>query len=145
MGLIKIEFYITCRIEPQIALAKNQGFLPGFDLNQIYNKIDSIIPGEQPCLIHGDLWNGNVLYRSNDCFFIDPSISYSHREFDIAMMDLFGGFDQLVFDRYDEILPVEKGWKDRQDLFQLYYLLVHLNMFGSTYENDVKRIIRKYL
>src|SRR5690606_24016845 len=100
---------------------------------------------EAPALIHGDLWNGNYLIddSGNPCL-IDPAVCFASREMDLAMMQLFGGFSEEVFNVYNEAFPLAKGWKTRTHLWQLYYLLVHLNLFGSGYYNHVNTIIRKY-
>ena len=138
-------FYTDSRIGPQYALARKHGFLRDLDIDAYYKQVEQLIPVEQPCLIHGDLWNGNVLFSNEAAYFIDPSVAYSHREFDLAMMALFGGFGARVYRAYNELFPLEDGWEERKELFQLYYLLVHLNMFGSSYESGVRKIITKYL
>ena len=105
----------------------------------------NIIPSEPPSLIHGDLWNGNVLFGADGiAVLIDPAVSYSYREFDIAMMNLFQGFDQVVFEIYIDIFPLEPNWKERLEIYKLYYLLVHLNMFGASYEISRRTILEKY-
>ena len=75
---------------------------------------------------------------------IDPAVAYAPREMDIAMMHLFGGFEPQIFNIYNEVFPLQSGWKDRIELWQLYYLLVHLNLFGSSYLNSVNSIINQY-
>lgn len=140
-----MDFYVNCRIQPQLDLATENGMLTDVDIGGFYKNVEAIIPNEQPCLIHGDLWNGNFISDSSGkVYFIDPSVAYSHREFDIGMMLLFGGFEKEVFEIYNEIYPMEQGWQDRMDLFQLYYLLVHLNLFGRSYEKSVREIFSKY-
>lgn len=140
------EYYIQSRLEPQLRLAYDQGYFNSYNIaDHFSNIISSHIPIEKPTLIHGDLWSGNYIMSTNDkCYLIDPSISYSHREMDIAMMHLFGSVPTIVMDRYHSQLPLNNGWKDRMDIFQLYYLLVHLNLFGKSYHNSVKQIIEKY-
>ena len=99
-------------------------------------------PKEEACLIHGDLWSGNYIIDPQDnAYLIDPSISFSNREMDIAMMQLFGNYPQVVYKAYNEHLPLNDGWEDRIKYFQLYYLLVHLNIFGSGYLNSVQSIL----
>ena len=139
------EFYVSCRLEPQFRLASQNGFLFS-ELNSFYQNVANEIPEESSSLIHGDLWSGNFITSDGGtpCL-IDPAISYGSREMDIAMMHLFGGFDPQLFEVYDEIFPMEKGWKQRVPVFQLYYLLVHLNIFGSSYYDRVKKIVYRYL
>lgn len=138
------EFYIHQRLEPQFKLAAAKGFFFK-NLEIVYKNISNEIPEEKPALIHGDLWNGNYLVSANGlpCL-IDPAVSYGPREMDLAMMRLFGGFPQRVFLLYDEIFPLVSGAEKRTGLWQLYYLLVHLNLFGSGYLPRVNAIVRKF-
>lgn len=140
------EYYVVSRLEPQLKKAYDHGYFNSHNIaHHFSNIISSHIPLESPTLIHGDLWSGNYIMSTNDkCYLIDPSISYSHREMDIAIMHLFGSVPMIVMDRYHSQLPLNDGWKERMDIFQLYYLLVHLNLFGKSYYNSVKRIIEKY-
>ena len=111
----------------------------------IYSQISEEIPDEAPSLIHGDLWNGNYMVSNKgEPTLIDPAVAYAPREMDIAMMHLFGGFPQDVYSIYNEQFPLVENWKDRISLWQLYYLLVHLNLFGSSYLSQVKGIIKRY-
>lgn len=138
------KFYINNRLEPQFQLAFNNGFCFS-ELENIFKNITDEIPNEPPALIHGDLWNGNYLVSKNNIpVLIDPAVSYASREMDIAMMDLFGGFPNSVFSEYNNFFPLEAGWKKRIPIWQLYYLLVHLNLFGSGYLSRVKNIISLY-
>ncbi len=139
------EFYISQRLEPQFKLALENGFsfknLEGF-----YKNISREIPSEPPSLIHGDLWSGNYMVAKKDkAVLIDPAVAFAPREMDLAMMKLFGGFSEEVFSNYDSIFPLTNGWKERVPLWQLYYLLVHLNLFGSGYLHQVKGIMKRFL
>ncbi len=138
-----LDFYIDLRLEPQFKLAQQKGFefknLEGF-----YKKLESIIPDEKPSLIHGDLWAGNHLFTPNQACIFDPAIAYAPREMDLAMMKLFGGYSQEIFEIYDEIFPLESDWNYRIPLWQLYYILVHLNLFGASYFGQAKQIISRY-
>jgi len=135
-------FYINQRLKPQLELAK------GFDLNISEDFLENIaenIPDEPPSLIHGDLWNGNFLINAEGApSLFDPAVTYAPREMDLAMMKLFSGFDRKLFDVYNEEFPLERGFEERLPLWQLYYLLVHLNIFGKGYRNQVVNIIKKY-
>ena len=75
---------------------------------------------------------------------IDPAVAFAPREMDLGMMKLFGGFDESLFRTYDESFPLQEGWNERIELWQLYYLLVHLNIFGAGYKAQVTSIISKY-
>ncbi len=139
------EFYITQRLEPQFSLASQKGF--SFSgINTFCKNISNEIPNEPSSFIHGDLWGGNYMIDKNGmpCL-IDPAVAYAPREMDIAMMHLFGGFKSKLFEVYNEVFPMQKEWKERISIFQLYYLLAHLNLFGSSYYSRTKNIIDKYL
>lgn len=138
------EFYISQRLEPQFKLAKENGYSFA-NLTGFYKHLETEIPDEPASLVHGDLWNGNFIIDSKGCpSLIDPSISYAPREMDIAMMHLFGGFDTQLFEVYNESFQLAENWKTRMPIWQLYYLLVHLNLFGSSYYNSVKNILRSF-
>ena len=91
-------------------------------------------PPEPPALLHGDLWAGNRLVdRDGANWLIDPATYWGHREVDLAMMRLFGGFGAEAFDAYDEAHPLATGWPDRVEWYQLVPLLVHAILFGGSY------------
>jgi fructosamine-3-kinase len=142
------EFLIEERLQPMVELAVDKGELSFaeskvFDI--FYNRINEIYPIEKPALLHGDLWGGNYLVGLKDRpILIDPAVYYGHREMDIGMMHLFGGFDAILFDNYNEIYPLEKGWKNRIVYNQLYPLMVHVNLFGRTYWSQVSNILKKF-
>ncbi|WP_424493236.1 fructosamine kinase family protein [Salinimicrobium sp. GXAS 041] len=138
------DFYINQRLEPQLKMASQRGF--SFkNTNRIFKNISKEIPAEPPALIHGDLWGGNYLVneQGEPCL-IDPAVCYGPREMDLAMMKLIGGFSEEVFERYNEYYPLKMGFQERIPLWQLYYLLVHLNIFGSSYHSRVKSILDSY-
>lgn len=139
-----LEFYIDLRLEPQFKLARQNGF-EFKNLDTFYKKLESIIPKEKASLIHGDLWAGNHLFTSTQACVFDPAIAFAPREMDVAMMKLFGGYSQDIFNIYDEIYPLEMNWSSRIKLWQLYYILVHLNLFGATYYGQAKQIVDQYL
>lgn len=138
------DFYISERLEPQFKMAKDRKYELGLK-ETFFRNVADIIPEEPPALIHGDLWNGNYLVNSSGhpCL-IDPAVAYAPREMDIAMMKLFGGFDENIFYSYQEHFPLLPGFEKRTKLWQLYYLLVHLNLFGTGYKNSVTEIIKLY-
>lgn len=139
-----ISFYIQERLEPQFALAEQKGFVFS-QRDRFYKKLDALLPEESPALIHGDLWNGNYLVSDRGMpILIDPAVCYGPREMDLAMMRLFGGFPQQVYEVYQELIPLAPGWEERIEIWQLYYLLVHLNLFGSSYLGQVQRIVDRY-
>ncbi len=142
------EFYWSERILPQLNLATKAGLL---NKSQIPDeekaiKIFSDIFGYvEPALLHGDLWGGNYLIAANGTpYLIDPAVYFGHSVVDIAMSKLFGGFSQPFYDAYHEIIPKAENHSLQIELYQLYYLLVHLNLFGSGYYSSVASILRKY-
>jgi len=138
------DFYISERLDPQLKMAKNRGYDLGVT-KSFFRNISAIIPDEKPALIHGDLWGGNYLVNENgDPCLIDPATAFAPREMDLSMMKLFGGFDQKLFESYEEEFPLESGFQERIPLWQLYYLLVHLNLFGAGYKAQVTSIIKQY-
>lgn len=138
------DFYINQRLIPQFKIADELDFKFS-SLERFFKNISEEIPDEAPSLIHGDLWNGNYMVSNKgEPTLIDPAVAYAPREMDIAMMHLFGGFPQDVYSIYNEQFPLIENWKDRISLWQLYYLLVHLNLFGSSYLSQVKGIIKRY-
>jgi len=138
------EFYINQRLEPQFKMARDKGFqFSGLD--HFYKNISKEIPNERPSLIHGDLWSGNYLVsEKKEPVLIDPAVAYAPREMDLGMMHLFGGFPQDVYSIYNEYFPLIEEWKTRISIWQLYYLLVHLNLFGSGYFSQVNTIFNQY-
>ena len=99
----------------------------------------------KPSLIHGDLWPGNLIYdQQNNPVLIDPAVYYGHPEMDWAMLSLFGTYPEVAIRSYCELYYLEKGYKDREEIYQLYPLLVHLILFGKSYYSQVKKIINKF-
>jgi len=142
------EFYAIQRLDRQLKLAMEQGYLIGTSskFEQLYNKLDGIFPKEQASLLHGDLWSGNFICGEDDTpWLIDPAVYYGHREMDIGMTLLFGGLDQLFYESYNSSNPLESDWKTRVPLAQLYPLLVHVNLFGESYINQVKSVLNKFV
>ncbi|MBO3116058.1 fructosamine kinase family protein [Winogradskyella sp. DF17] len=143
-----IEFYGTYRLEFQLKMAYNNRLLKASEIPSSLN-IKSVLKifcdDIKPSLLHGDLWSGNFLIsEDNTPYLIDPAAYYGHSEVDIAMSKLFGGFNSSFYESYHEHYPVTKFFNERIDVYQLYYLLVHLNLFGSSYYGAVKRILRAY-
>jgi fructosamine-3-kinase len=144
------EFYARERIRPQLDMALQAGHLSSgdaADLERLMERLPELVgDDEPPARLHGDLWGGNlhVTEDGQPCL-IDPAVFGGHREMDLAMMQLFGGFDSGVFAAYDEAYPLQPEWRDRTALYQLYYLLVHVNLFGSGYVGQTRAAYRRYL
>jgi fructosamine-3-kinase len=141
-------FFAEQRLEVQAKLAFDAGLIDRQTLKRfsnLYSRLSSIFPVEPPCLIHGDLWNGNYLTddEGRACL-IDPAVYYGHREMDIGMSKLFGGFHFNFYAAYTKAWPLEPGWQARVDICNLYPLMVHVNLFGGSYLEPVQRCLRAF-
>jgi fructosamine-3-kinase len=145
------EFYRTCRLIPQITIARDGGRLtPGRErlLAEVLTRLDDLLIGmpENPSLLHGDLWSGNFLCADGEePVLIDPAAYFGAREMEIAFIELFGGFPDGFVAAYDAQYPLDPGYAHRRTLHQLYPLLVHLNHFGERYGPAVERACRQYV
>ncbi|HKI79575.1 MAG TPA: fructosamine kinase family protein [Ignavibacteriaceae bacterium] len=146
-----INFYFNKRILYQFHLAEKNRYSTeelSDGIKKLENKIQEILSGieEAPSLLHGDLWSGNFISdeKGNVCL-IDPAVYYGHREADLAMTKLFGGFDKKFYDAYKETYPLKDGYKYRENIYKLYHVLNHLNLFGSGYYSQAISLIRYYL
>ena len=143
-------FYAENRLEIQTSLAVKNGYATSELRNLMENlikKFPDFISGteEEPSLMHGDLWSGNYLIDKNGIpWLIDPAVYYGHREADLAMTSLFGGFSNSFYSAYKSTYPIESGYADREPLYHLYHLLNHLNLFGTGYYSQVISILRRY-
>ena len=142
-------FFTSERLQPQLELALHGHQLTSADAGNfecLYKKLPEICPAEPPALIHGDLWSGNFMCSSDGRpVLVDPAVSYSHREMDLAMSRLFGGFDRQFYRSYEEAWPVAPGFGQRLPVYQLYYLLVHVNLFGGGYAGSVRSILQQFV
>lgn len=142
------EFYTQQRLLPQMRIALQNGRMNATDaagLESLCRRLPDICPQEPPALIHGDLWSGNFICNiASQPVLIDPAVCYAHREMDLAMSRLFGGFDAVFYDSYREAWPTEPGYDAREAVYQLYYLLVHVNLFGGGYVGSVRQILKKW-
>ncbi len=143
------DFYIHERLLPQLDIAKQNDQLQSVDFQQFeqfFKLLQGLCPTEPPALIHGDLWSGNFLCdtKGNPVIF-DPAVSYAHREMDLAMSRLFGGFERPFYRSYEEAWPMAPGYEQRLPVYQLYYLLVHVNLFGGGYVGSVRSILKQFI
>lgn len=141
-----LDFYINQRLVPQFELAQQKQLLALQEIpskEQLLEKGKDLFQNLQPSLLHGDLWSGNYLISTDGIpYLIDPAFYYGHSEIDIAMTRLFGGFGRSFYSAYHEIHPKNDGIALREKWYQLYYLLVHLNLFGRGYYGAVSRILK---
>lgn len=138
-------FYAFNRLMPLAKMAYDKHRMDKTMLGQleaICKRLPELFPEEPPALLHGDLWSGNFLVGTDGkaCIF-DPAVYFGHREMELAMTRLFGGFDTRFYYTYQAIRPLAPGWQKRIGLCQLYPLMVHLNLFGGNYYNDVKEVL----
>jgi fructosamine-3-kinase len=135
-------FYREQRLEAELRRAADRGRADARlrrDFELLFARLSALVgPAEPPSRLHGDLWGGNLHVDEHGlpCL-IDPAVYGGHREVDLAMMRLFGGFGRRVFEAYEEAWPLAPGAEARIPLYQLYPLLVHLNHFGGSYASSI--------
>jgi len=139
-------FWRDCRLRPQLEIARAAGF--GSRLadrgQRLLENLGPLLDGHAPAasLLHGDLWAGNVAFTpAGQPVIFDPASYYGDRETDIAMTELFGGYDAAFYSAYQSALPLEAGYPVRRELYKLYHLLNHLNLFGAGYLSRCERTI----
>lgn len=144
------DFYRDQRIGFQMALARQKRRLPQHRedlLTRLMERLPELLDDEAmiPSLLHGDLWGGNYLVDAQgEAVLIDPAVCYGHREMDLAMSELFGGFSSSFYHAYHTAYPAH-GYSERRTLYQLYYILVHLNLFGESYGGRVDSMTTHYV
>ncbi|MFC0774810.1 fructosamine kinase family protein [Terrimonas alba] len=141
-------FYAECRIMPLVKTLADTHAFTKIDVSSgitLCKKLHDLFPDEPPSLLHGDLWSGNYMAAKNGkASLFDPAVYYGHREMDIGMTLLFGGFSELFYEGYNEVYSLETGWQQRLQLTQLYPLLVHAVLFGGHYVGSCREIIRRF-
>lgn len=145
-----LKFYFNKRLLFQFKLAERNGYVNSA-LSKAFlhleNKIEQILKteNEQPSLLHGDLWGGNYIVdeKGRACL-IDPAVYYGHREADLAMTKLFGGFSTEFYNSYNEFYPLTDGHKFRENIYKLYHVLNHLNLFGRSYYQQALSLMNFY-
>jgi fructosamine-3-kinase len=144
------EFYVERRIAPYLRVARDKGLVAGEDaalIERAAGRVGEIVPDEPAARLHGDLWNGNVLWGQEDrVVVIDPAAYGGHREVDLAMLTLFG-LPQLphVMAAYEEVAPLGEDWQERLGIHQLFPLVVHACLFGGGYGARAAKIAQRYL
>ncbi|MGH7503170.1 MAG: fructosamine kinase family protein [Longimicrobiales bacterium] len=145
------DFWREQRLLPQWTRARQAGYFDAKDeraFDRMLAGLDALLAAgdmDGPSLLHGDLWSGNIhIMTSGEAALVDPCSAYGHREVDLAMAALFGGFDRAFFDAYAEAWPLAGGSRvGRRNAYQLYYLLVHVNLFGEGYAGGVRNAIAR--
>lgn len=146
-----LEFYGELRLEHQLRLAQARGLGASAlsDGARLVERLGELIgPPEPSALIHGDLWSGNLhTSPQGQPGLVDPAAYYGHREAELGMMVLFGGFGGTsgrVFSAYDEAYPLAPGWRERLELYTLYHVLNHYVLFGGSYGAQAAQILARY-
>lgn len=145
------KFFFNKRILFQYKLIEKNGFSTDElkkGISLLENKIEEILANsdEQPSLLHGDLWSGNYMTDKNgDACLIDPAVYYGNREADLALTKLFGGFSPEFYESYKNHFPLPEGYEYRENIYKLYHVLNHLNLFGRGYYSQVLSLINFYL
>ncbi len=128
--------------------ASDAGFVDRGLVQQVERMLmrwDELVPFAPPSLLHGDLWSGNYrIGQAGRVWLIDPAVYFGHREMDIAMTQLFGGFPPAFYEGYLSAWPLEPGWQQRVAYHNLYPLLVHVNLFGESYVGEVMEVVRGF-
>lgn len=144
------DFFRDHRLGHQLRLARRRGRSDA-ELDRLGDRLLGRLdhwldlPEEPACLLHGDLWSGNFLADDTSApALVDPAAYRGHRDADLAMTRLFGGFDPAFYRAYEESWPLPPGHQDRLPLYQLYHLLNHLNLFGGAYRGRCVEILRRY-
>jgi fructosamine-3-kinase len=145
-----VDFFREQRLGFQIKLAGQNKLLStrrAHLLEALLARLGDWLPAHPSAsLLHGDLWGGNWLtLASGEPALIDPAVYYGHREADLAFTELFGGFPATFYAAYQAAWPLDGGYETRKDLYNLYHLLNHLNLFGESYGGSVAAILRRYV
>lgn len=142
------DFFVSERIVPQVKMGVDSGRLSqtmGTQMGQFAKTIFDLFPEESPALLHGDLWSGNYMFTEYGTVSIyDPAVYYGHREMDMAMTRLFGGFSSHFYEGYNSEYPLSDGHEKRVALCNLYPVLVHANLFGGGYCQQAEAIFSNY-
>jgi fructosamine-3-kinase len=143
------DFFRECRIMPQLIMAEGKLMLSSEDIKKIGKFLDNLpdlVPAQPSSLLHGDLWSGNLITDSRGRpAIIDPAVYYGWAEADLAMTDLFGSYPDEFYKTYQEIRPLDQGYKSRFPLYNLYHLLNHLNLFGRSYLPQIRGILARFV
>lgn len=143
-----INFFIQERIEPQLKMAIDTGELPATSSaywQKLSTNLGDILPLTPPSLLHGDLWGGNYFFDKNGAAVLfDPAVYFGHPEMELAFTRMFGGFSGKFYEGYASLSPIEAGFEERVPIYNLYPLLVHVNLFGGQYSAQAINTLRRF-
>lgn len=142
------DFFIEERLKVQAGKALYNNFISPqlhAKFERLYKVLPELLPRERPALVHGDLWSGNVITNDQgQVALVDPAAHYGQREAELAYTHLFGGFAPEFYAAYDEAFPLEPGFQERIAIYNLYPLLFHVNIFGSSYVSAVEKVLNRF-
>ncbi len=144
-----VTFFRDRRLGFQMKLAEQRGYLSSVRaalLEKLLARLGDWLPTQPAAsLLHGDLWGGNWLATdTGEPALIDPAVYYGHREAELAFTELFGGFPAAFYAAYNQAWALDGGYAERKDLYNLYHLLNHLNLFGESYGSGVDAILARF-
>lgn len=142
------DFFVEERLERLVKKARDEKMIDNSlvsNFDNLYSNLTEFFPPEPPALLHGNLWDRNYIasYHGDACV-VDPSVYYGHREMDIAMTHLIDDFDERFYDTYNETAPLEEGWKERMDIYNLYPLLVLLHLGHYEYIEQINKTLKRF-
>ena len=144
-----IDFFIHNRLEYQLKLAIENRMVSNSFIDRyrnFYTFLPDLLPVDQPALLHGDMWSGNVLVGNDGkvCL-IDPAVYYGHREIELAFTQMFGSFDYDFYTAYNATYSLDPGFDQRVSIYNIYPHMVHVNLFGQSYLNGVESVLKRYV
>ena len=144
-----IDFFVENRLEYQLKLAmENKLVTPDFvsRYRKFYGQLESLLPVDQPALLHGDLWSGNFMTALNrKACLIDPATYYGHREIELSFTQMFGGFANAFYGSYEDTYSLEQGFNERVPIYNMYPHMAHVNLFGTSYLGGVLQVLDMYV
>ncbi len=145
-----LEYFRTFRLGSQLEQGIQKGLIDGTRrkrMELLMERLNEWVPSfVEPSHLHGDLYAGNwIVGPGGEPYIVDPSFLYGDRHFEIAYTELFGGFSNKFYEAYEESYPLRKDYEDVKPIYQLYYLIAHLNLFGETYGKDIDNILNRYI
>ncbi len=145
-----ISFFGKNRLGFQIKTAEKNGLATKELVSQtelLIERLDRyLFEPNRPSVLHGDLWSGNAMAgKDGNAVIYDPAAYFGHNEADLAMTELFGRFDERFYNAYNEVFPIDSGYSTRKEIYNLYHILNHLNLFGRSYASQASSILKRLL